>query len=313
MTMRFIPTTSIIISDCALRYLFAWLDFMRTASPTGPGWTIPRSSDGSTGGAGDNIVDFNDLTNWSGGPVNVSWFVLQDPGGVKEYLFYRYSATDTQWGILYSPAAGFTGGTKDAYATAVDQVVYFAGSLVQETNCTLHLGADDAAPYGWFTYMHGNGTFADQRGAMAHIPITDSAQPGDIDPYVFAIGAANTEIFVYQTFTSNSTSPGVSRCMSIPPGQAAARTTPAWYFRDATVGIAVPGNIPVDDNGSDLSFPIPFGVSGSLSAPTGFKGFSTFAQWNGATRAAGETFASKTRVSWGDVNLPWDGSVPQSS
>ncbi len=313
MTMRFIPTTSIISSDCTLRYLFAWLDFMRTASPTGPGWTIPRSSDGTTGGAGDNIADFNDLTNWSNGPANVSWFVLQDPAGVKEYLFYRFDASDNNWGILYSPAAGFTGGDEDDYATATDQVAYFGGGLVQPTDCTLHMGADDAAPYGWFAYMHDNGNFATQRAGMAHIPITDSVQPGDIDPYVFAIGAAQTEVFIYQAFTTSAVSGGISKCVGIPPGQAGVRTIPAMYFRDFQTAITIPSFMPTDDNGADLSFPIPFGVAGTLSAPTGFKGFSTFCQWNGAARAAGETFASKTRVSWGDVNFPWDGSVPEVS
>ena len=323
--MRFIPTTSIITSDSALRYLFAWLNFMRTpagALPTdGPGWSIVRSCDGTAytddgvGGLPDNIVDFNDLTTYVAA-TNISWFVLRSPDAAYEYLFYRYSTLDYQWGINYSPGALFIGGDETVIPTATDAVNFCQTSIVSPgIDCTLHMGADDASPYGFFAYMHANGNFADGRAGMARIPITDSAQPGDIEaaPHVFAVQQTTAEIFIRSGMSVNADSNTTSRCVSIPPGQAAARTTPAWYFRDANDDIVCPNDVPVDDNGADVGFPIPFGVNSSLSAPTGFKGFSTFCQWNGMARAAGETFATKTRVSWGDVNFPWDGSVPVDS
>ncbi len=308
MTMRFIPQTSIVLADHTLRFLFAWLDFMRQTSPTGPAWTIPRSSDGSTGGAGDNIAAFGDLTFWVAA-TSISWFVLRSPDGLKEFLFARYNATDSNWQIRYSPAALFIGGDITVIPTATDEVLFAQLALTLAVDSVLHMGADDATPYGWFMYCNANGDFNDSRGAMAWIPITDSVQPGDIDPYVFSVGTSTVNPFEVGNMTLETVSTVIARCAGIPPGQAAQRTLPALTLRSA-FGNMLPSNAPADDNSDDIGMPIPFGVRSPLSAPQGFKGWSSFALWNGVARAAGETFATRTRVSWGDVNFLWDGSVP---
>lgn len=312
MTMRFVPTTTIITSDGAIRYLFAWLDFMRTASPSGPGWTVPRSSNGTVGGAGDNIATFSDLSQYTAG-VSESWFVLRSPDGAKEFLFFRVDATDANWRCRCSRGALFVGGDAGNIATATDQLLFIGTvAIATETENVLHMGADDAAPYGFFTYMHLTGAFASARGSMAWIPITDAVQPGDVDLYVLAYGITSVNAFDVGQLTIETDSNTISRCVGIPPGQAVQRTTPALTFR-SQAGDMFPSDTPIDDNGDDLAMPVPFGVRSGISAPNGFKGFSDFVLWNGMARAAGETFASRTRVSWGDVNVPWDGSVPSDT
>ena len=75
----------------------------------------------------------------------------------------------------------------------------------------------------------------------------------------------------------------------------------------------IPSGLDLDTNDADLSLPIMFGRRASLGGTTGFKGASTFVQWNGFPRGIGELFASKARISLGDVNVPWDGvTLPRS-
>ena len=307
--MRFVPQTAILTTDGALRYLFAWLDFMRTASPSGPGWSIPRSSNGSTGGAGDNIAAFGDLSQYAAG-TSESWFVLRTPDAASELLFFRTSASDLTWSCSRSPGALFVGGDAGNPPTATDSAVFMgASAIVSQIDSVLHMGADDAAPYGFFTYMHANGNFADARASMAFVPITAAQQPGDVDPYVFVVGVTTTSGFLLAELTEESATATQARISGIIPGQAAARTCPALTLR-SEAGNMFPNDAPADDNSNDLSMPMSFGVRSPLSAPSGFKGISDFMQWNGVQRAPGETFATRTRVSWGDVNFPWDGSVP---
>ncbi len=317
MTMRFIPTTLIASgSSHALNSMYAFFDFMRQASPTGPGWTVPRSSDGSTivtDGTGSNITSGASLSQFVSGSSE-SWFVLRSPDGLKEFLFRRAEPDDFRMVIVYSPGALFIGGDAGNEPTAVDVITMVGGGVAMTSQATsvLHMGADDAAPYGFFTYMHTSGNFATSQGmGLAWCPITAGLQPGDIDPYVFVRGLNTVEGYLttrlISEFNDGSQSANVR---GIIPG-AGERTISA--LRIASFNQLFPNNVNVDGNGADLSMPVAFGVRSGGTAPTGFKGFTNFMQWNGFQRAAGETFASRTRVSWGDVNFPWDGSVPEIS
>ena len=310
MTMRFIPTTAVPGSDQAVRYLFFWLDFMRQASPVGPGWTIPRSSNGTTGGVGDNIVINDDLGQYVAG-VGESWFVLRSPDGLKEFLWNRYNTTRTNWQIHYSPGALFIGGDETGRPDATDRVFFMQATPTGGFDGVLHMAADDTAPYAFYTYMHEAGDFTDGIGGMAWCPITDALQPSDTDPYVFVYGITTVEAFALSVLGLESNNSAVARCVGIPAGQSSPRTLPCLSYRSSSSIALFPSGAPADGNGNDLSMPVPFGVSSQLTAPFGFKGFTTFMQWNGVGRAPGETFSNRTRVSWGEVNFPWDGSVPE--
>lgn len=310
MTMRFIPTTPIISgTDSSPLTVFAWIDFMRTSSPGGPGWTIPRSSDGTTGGAGDNIAAFADLKQYNAG-VSQSWFVLRSPDGSKEFMWARFNTDLKDWQVRYSPTAIFIGGDETSIPTAADTEFYHQVRSGTTDLSVMHMGADDTAPYGFFMFSHRSGTFALVTGVWVYIPVT-ATPAGDIDPYVYYMADINFggDLLFPDLYDENNNADR-SRCVAIMPGAPSgeARTCPANVYQN-TGGVMIPNKIPLDDNNDDVSFPILFGRS-TDEPGSGYKGISTFMQWNGFTRAVGETFASRTRVSWGDVNLPWDGSTP---
>jgi len=313
MTMRFVPNLALSSTDYGLLYLFAWLDFMRTASPGGPGWTVPRSSDGTVGGAGDNISDYLDLGQYVSGSSE-SWFVLRQPDGARELLFNRTNISDQQWQLWVSETAAFTGGDAGNPPTAVDQQeIHPTINIVQAGVNVVHMGADDAAPYGWWIWANRSGNFSDHQGSMGMIPITDSIQPGDTaaSAVVFFHDPTGTG-WIEANLTQDNPAPTTGQCQAFKPGTTTFDTCSALILRNA-VGTHFPNVTAADDNGDDIGLPVPFGRRSALADPF-FKGFSDFLLWNGITRVPGETFNSLTRISVGDVNFEWDGStVPLSS
>jgi len=317
MTMRFAPNVTIADAgtDSVLKYLFQWLDFMRAASPTGPGWTVPRSSDGTTGGAGDNIASFSDLSQYVAA-TSISWFVIRQPDGGREYLFYRTTATDTQWSLLYSPGALFIGGTIAAIPTATDgEQILLTDILTLTGNKVLHAGADDAAPYGWYVFANASGDLTTEHGGMTMIPLTDGLQPGEVDSIVFFQDGGGAG-FLRAGLSTETRSDTQACTAGFTPGSAVWESVPALSV-NSSGNYVFPGGASQDDNGEDVSAPIQFGRRAAL-VPSGIKGFSDFMQWNGAIRANGSTFeragsGNPDRISWGDVNFEWDGVTTPSA
>lgn len=315
MTMRFAP--KVIIStatDGGVRLLYAWLDFMRTASPSGPGWTVIKSSNGVEINIDqDNIASYTDLKQYSAG-VSQSWFVIEAPGGGPQFMFARYDTATYNWRCYYSPGGLYTGGDKGNTPNASDAVNYGWNRIVYDYQSTAHFGADDASPFGFFVHSHANGNFAQLQGMWAWIPL-DSVQTGDTDPYVMIIGDINTgESWTTSHLCNDGYQYFNTHCYSILAGETVSNQTPPMMLR-SNERLVIPNGLVVGDAGDDISFPIVFArpvAATTPSGPTGYKGISSFMQWNGTSRAAGETFANRTRVSWGDVNFPWDGSVPES-
>lgn len=298
----------------ALRLLFAFVEFMRGTSLTSsgsPGWTVSRSSDGTTGGVGDNISAYTDLSQYNAG-VSESWFVLRAPDGSKEFCWYRTTTNDLFWGCAYSPTGAFAGGDAGNRATAADEEIVHPGDLITFSSSNVfHAGADDAAPYGWWLYSHLTGALGTARAAMAFIPITNSQQPGEVDPYVFFYDGGSGGGFTKANFTSE-TAPGASGGVrGFVPGSTFT-TIPALGLKGVTSDVW-PDNCAQDSAGADVLAPVAFGRAASLAAPQGFKGYSDFVQWNGVARTAGETFAAKTRISVGAVSFPWDGVTTPSA
>lgn len=316
--MRFNPKTVTVASDGGLRHLFAWLDWMRTSSPGGPGWTVVQSSDGTNytgdGGSGlpDNIDSFGDLSQYVAS-TSISWFVLESPDGAIQFCFGRFNTADTDWRIYLSTDASFTGGTAGLIPSPATgyHLNMFWGRLNNNYASVLHMGADDAAPYGFWHYAHDEGNFAATHGFWAWCPV-EATQAGDELPYVWMVGEMNYGGAMTAAYLAQENPYNRTHCAALLPGEVNSQTTPAMTYENSG-GLFAPNQCEVDADGDDLSFPIPFGRRVAASSPVGFKGISTFIQWNGRSRAAGETFASKTRVSWGDVNFPWDGSTPEVS
>jgi len=312
MTMRFIPNTSIPSTDGALIYLFAFLDFMRTASPGGPGWTVPRSSNGTIGGAGDNIAAFGDLSQYVSG-VSESWFVLRQPDGAREFLWERGNAVDAQWILSVSPSASFTGGDAGNPPTAVDQQQIHGLANVSSSGANvLHMGADDAAPYGFWTWLHLSGVFSNHQGGYGLIPITAAEDPAETEPWVFFFDGGGTGWVSASAMSAETGAVTVARSTAYQPGTSTYAQLSALSF-NSQFGQQFPNSTEDDTDGADLSAPIAFGRRAALGSGF-FKGITSFVEWNGVTRAPGETFDGLARISLGDVNVEWDGATtPLSS
>jgi len=311
MTMRFVPNTSIPSGDFGIRYLFAFLDFMRTASPTGPGWTVPRSSNGTTGGAGDNISDYLDLGQYAAG-TSESWFVLRAPDGSIEFLWSRGNVLDQQWYLHVSPSAAFAGGDAGNPPTAVDrQEIHGLANIAASGTNVLHMGADDAAPYGFWTWLHLSGDFANHQGGYGFIPITAAEDPDELEPWVFFFDGGGTGWIAYNALNAESGATTVARVTGYKPGTSTYAQLSGLSL-NSQVGQQFPGSTEIDTDGDDLSSPILFGRRAALGGGF-FKGISDFVEWNGVTRAPGETFDSLARISLGDVNVQWDGATPPAS
>lgn len=102
------------------------------------GWKCMEASDGTTyvsyrgSGGTTGAVVITHVGSGGGGMHNArSWYVVQEPGGVREHLIMR-GATSGRVGIwVYSRSAKFTGGTPNATtrSTASDEAV-----LINDTN-----------------------------------------------------------------------------------------------------------------------------------------------------------------------------------
>jgi len=276
-------------------YIYVMVKFLESH-----GWTITWSSNGTTGGAGGSYLTSSASLNHAD-----AYVVIQDPAGGREHLFRWYTTSATYWNWFTSQGGLYTGGTASTDPTATDQK-YIMNNMPFNTAAGKKalMACDDAAPYGWWMMSHNPGNFAWAQGQFAQIPIDGALQPGETEPEVFfqsadALGFSKGEL---DEETSWSQYGHVSGSV---PGQGWQQNMPAIAYYD-TVQV-IPNGLELDANNDDLSLPIMFGRRGAIGGFSGFKGASSFIQWNGFTRAVGETFAGRTRISLGDANLPWDG------
>jgi hypothetical protein len=302
--------------DAVLEYWFRLKEHLVSV-----GWTVPQSSNGTTGGAtggggsggvGDHITSRSSLSQWSSG-VSESWMVLRSPDAAREILFYRYSADDKEMGhqVTLGSSAFFPLGdetNQPAAPAGAGNLSTGAPDTWNDGIVTFIFGADDAAPYGWWSWCHDAGDYATDRHAMGMIPITDDMQPGDTDPVVWFWTAAQG--WRYTSFDSAISATSASHCSGVNPVTGAHAGMSCWYLRDFSVVTIVPRDVPSDSAGDDLGFPVNIGRPASVGSG-GYKGITTFLRWNGVQREAGETFAGLTRLSLGDFNVEWDGvTVP---
>jgi hypothetical protein len=161
------------------------------------GWVVKSSSDATTyNSTGDQITQPS--TGAGGIANNNSWWRIQSPAGAssKEFTF-QYNTG--QWRVKFSHSAGFSGGSPSASQTpsATDeQLLLGAGTDAAPTFATffstngtykLHIGADNAAPYGFYMICPSHST--DQFPvAMYLLPLTEGSYAGTDDaPYVVSV------------------------------------------------------------------------------------------------------------------------------
>lgn len=286
-------------ADRSYGFYYLWKNLLLLA-----GWTVSRSSDGvSQYGAADYIDSPSDLNH------QYSWLVMRSPDGAREHMvrWYTTNATYTNW--YYSRSASFIGGDLSSYPSATDIARCTDNQVINNgTDSHRFIGAaETTSPYGWWAYAFDSAVnMSNGEGGMAEVPLTASIQPGEVDPYVFFSSTGGFGTGMQEEYTSSGGDHAAGWCPG--PAPAWGYTMPALAFRTGG-GLLIPSNVPADVNSKDLSFPIMFGRQSGLPTPNGFKGTTTWAQWNGVSRSVGATFNSLTRISVGNMNMPWDGST----
>jgi hypothetical protein len=290
------------------------------------GWSVLSSSDSSTyNSSGDQIASGSSGAN---GLANTSaWIRLRSPAGVGgcQFILQR-GVNNTLWRLKYSITAGFSGGSPSAtqVPSATDEIILYGGgtdasptydSLFSTDNTyRWNVGSDSAAPYGFW-----GGAFPTGGGvpfsAIVHEPLT-ATDPSDANPYALYVSGSNA--FLTNSISTESMSASSNILWSTTPS--VSPTSSDWLFFSGLVMyvqsggvLVVPANIPVNPiNSNDQIFPIVLARRSALPTPS-YKGVTTIMRWHSPNRTTGDTLTVSTardRIIYGNLSLPWDGSVP---
>ena len=280
----------------------------------GAGWSVNGFSDGlllylNNSSNSDGINSPGSGTQGFDNPA--AWIRLTAPSGAE--LVFQRGATDEKYVyIKYSPASGFiTGGTASVTPTASDQVDLFysnsTGGQFFDTGSTYYMqgGADNADGYGFWIACY---NFSQQiRVGFVMEPLlqtdVNDTLPGRQN--LFYVGAANDA-----TYSSSQLSNINAYCASYLGD--IWTTVPGNIYRN-NQSTTFPGSVPVNPySGADDRMPIIYAKSNNNGYPYGYKGQGRLMMWEGTTRSCADTKESKTRIVFGNISLPWDGTTTPS-
>jgi hypothetical protein len=284
------------------------------------GWTVPRSSDGTTyNPAGDQISSGGAGAN---GMANLrAWFVLRGPAGLgaPEWCVQR-GTTNQVWRAKYSMATGFSLGAPAATVTpsAADEVVLlgagsdavptFGGLFAVDGTYRYNCAFDNAAPFGFWAGGFPVGGGVPNHG-WVYDPLVD-CPPLDGSTFATMLVQVNAFLGVGGMTADGSTVrsstpalvPTAANWLQFPACVMASGAGPSDIFPNG----AGPGAI----SGVDQVGPIMLARRVGLVSPA-YKGFCSLMKWTGTVRTTGDTlFLTRARIVYKDVSLPWDGSVP---
>lgn len=281
------------------------------------GWTVKSSGDGLSAFSSSSDVITVPGTG-AGGMSNANaWFRIQMPThlGVTRELLVQAASSSTITSLLYSFSAGFTGGSPSATVapTATDSksIKGSAAGFLADNSYHMNMGADDAAPYGFFmaSISVGNPNSAAGGGLILDPILENSGSPGDPDPYVWTFPGTNG--FTISTMTGNSGG-----------GAWYGKGTGAEVFTDCSPGglgnpsggnFMYPNQAGTNPHTMDEEIgPILYGHSTSTLEPIQTKGIGTVMKWNGTRKSSGSRLSVLTtgdRICIQEVNFPWDGSA----
>ncbi|MBI2892914.1 MAG: hypothetical protein HYY06_05130 [Deltaproteobacteria bacterium] len=294
--------------------MYLWKELLKSA-----GWDVPASSDGTTyNSSGDQIT----LAGSGSGGMNNSqaWFRVRAPSGMsprREFCCQRGSSGEAYWWIKYSAEDGFTtSGDADDMATAADEANLHGSSTAGDVLFTtagtykIHIGADNASPFGFYLFNAVNGSGASDMGFVFDPLATGSYASADQDPALVRVqggGSVFMSTYLYQ----------------------AAYAPNGWYKKDLAgetftqfpahiyqggYGQAAPGSLGTNPHDSDDNHvPIAYARGSLLSTEVGWKGFGTVMRWLGTSRSSMDTLSTsgvRDHVVVDDVVLPWPNEVP---
>lgn len=294
------------------------------------GWTVPRSSDGTTyNAAGDQITSGGSGAN---GMNNArAWFVIQSPTLTRQFCFQRQATTGANtagsWRIKYSKGAGFTGGSPAATVTpsATDEQVLIGGGTdasptfgawTAATDNTLRFqcGADNVAGYSFFCFATTSGAGTVPVGCQFGFDSLVSGPAGDPDPYAIWLPVNNQGPFIATGNGSGAqieTNLILKGYINLTWGVLQVGAPMTYQSGTAYVQTAqlLGANLVT---GKDDTVPLFILRAPPLSGPN-WKGVSSLVKMCFTNRTSLNTATVSTTRDYVHVNgsiLPWDGSLP---
>jgi hypothetical protein len=294
------------------------------------GWTVKASGDGISIFSSSTDIITQASSGANGMANSRAWFRIQDPAGLREFIFQRGTTNNQSWWILYSALAKFTGGspTFNTPSTATDSVNMVAttnaGASIAggtEGSMRFHMMADNAAPYTWYMFCYSNGG-STTKGLIA----MDSLQAGsynvlDTEPVVLCYAASGTALFnvgANVVFSQSSQSPGTEGmyCWFKFGLAGATYVNVGWVRMTDGANAGIPGGLPTSNYSSKDEVFAPLLIRATTSsAPQGWKGAMSNFRHIGPQRAlSADTLNVVTSKDYiildKSIALPWDGSTP---
>jgi len=290
-------------------------EFLKTA-----GWIVVGSAQSTSdvsggmhydGGATDRIgSDYNNMQ-------PTGWFVLESPHTAQadriQLLFYNDPVTTYYGQFRWTPTAADGDryeSPDEAVPTSTYENIGITSSLFSSNKAyRFHMVAEDIAPYS-VAILSTEQRNAEGSGFCFSV-LSMNLDYDDVNggkPIAVISNVNNILNYRLENIDNISTSASTSKIEAEPysPPQIPI-SSPGATLRVQGSTLVVPNGISQDPDSKSLSLPV------TLCSTTQYFGISDFMQWNGTKRFRLETFndgtGPMTRISFGDVSFPWDGST----
>jgi len=291
--------------------LFNLKELLKTA-----GWTVKSSGDGlSLFSSSSDIL--TTASSGAGGLGNANaWFRIQMPSylGVTREMLLQMSGISNVSTLTYSYSAGYTGGSPSATVipTATDSQNIrgtFTGFL-SDNSYHVNMGADNAAPYGFFLAIisDGNPGSAPGGGIVLDAIMANTGSPNDPDPFVWTVPGTNG----FSIGNVSSASGGGAWFGKGTPAEAWSACNPLGVGNPSAGNFMFPNLLGINPHSMDEEVgPVIYGHNTTTSEPIGIKGVGYVMMWHGMRKQSGQLLSylsTGDRIVISDVNLPWDGT-----
>lgn len=306
-TWQFDTNNTIVATGAVLTTNRRLLRAIKDALLAVPSASVRYSCDSVTAGsAGDGVDRWDSDTDlvWSGAGAR-SWFVIRLAGVLAGYEVLIHLgiliASGHQMQVFVSPSAGFSGGTTTTRPTAADEAQLLSGTWANSADTS----------YVWHA-------LASSDGSCVRIFVCDA---GNVTGYISLCTATNAvsgwTLPSCSAWTYNSTSApsyGVLNDVASVQSRAPAGNMSLYMTSEAWISSMGGERLPTAPNDISAEWPLyPVGLASETAGARGRHGSMIDLWWTATGLANGDTFpgdASRQFAVFGDLVVPWDGSVP---
>jgi len=276
------------------------------------GWSVQGWGDGSSYANNTSGVDGITSGGSGAGGFNNSnaWVRIQNPDGC-ELCLQRGSSGEQYVNFDYSASDGFiTGGGATTLPTATDGQTVASNYSLFASGGSYYLqgGSDDADGYGFWVAGYNAGGAMTTAFFMDPLVQTDAS---DTSPGKQDIIHCNSTTAYSKSYLSRRDSPSFGWLKD------SWQRIVCMLYTDIDGAGSLSSSFPDGINtnpysGKDDRVPIIYAKGAyaySTTFPYGYKGISRFMAWEGTARSTADTKESKTRIVFGSVSVPWDGTT----